>query len=76
MPVPRPVVLDRMRAAGRQLPPSALEEFARLRPWLEVEVERADDADPSPDRFRAILDTAVGIAEINARANPAETAPA
>jgi hypothetical protein len=41
-----------------------------------VEVERADESDPSPDRFRAILDTAIAIAEINARANPAESAPA
>lgn len=76
MPLPGPVALDRLRTAGRDLPPSALEEWLRLRPSLEVEVERADEADPSPDRFRSILDTAIGIAEINARANPAEPAPA
>ena len=76
MPLPGQVALDRLRAAGRDLPPSALEEWLRLRPSLEVEVERVDEGDPSPDRFRSILDTAIGIAEINARANPAEPAPA
>jgi hypothetical protein len=36
---------------------------------LVIEVERADNSDPTPERFREILDAAVGIAELNARIN-------
>jgi len=33
-------------------------------------VERADDRDPRPARFRELLDAALGIADLNAQINP------
>jgi hypothetical protein len=62
--------LQRLRAAGHELPPSFAEREPPSGPWLEVEVERANVADPTPDRFRALLDISIGIAELNARVNP------
>jgi hypothetical protein len=70
MPDLRAVMIERMRAAGRDIPERALEAPADAGSWLEVEVERTDERDPTPDRFRQILDTTVGIAELNARVNP------
>lgn len=72
MPDLRPAMLGRLHAA-RNLPEAAMHGPADTGRWLELEVERMNDADPSPDRFAAILDAAVAIAEINARANPATT---
>jgi hypothetical protein len=70
MPDLRAVMLERMRAMGREIPDVPMKAEAEAGPWLEVEVERTDERDPTPDRFREILDTTVGIAELNARVNP------
>jgi|tagenome__1003787_1003787.scaffolds.fasta_scaffold20874000_2 hypothetical protein len=67
----RSPMMERLRAV-RDLPPAAAQPSAQTAPRLELEVERMGDADPSPERFRALLDAAVDVAEINARANPAD----
>jgi len=63
-------MVQRMGAMGRDVPEAALTAPPDAGPWLEVEVERGDERDPTPDRFRAVLDAAVGIVELNARVNP------
>jgi hypothetical protein len=68
----RSVMRERLRGV-RDLPPEAYEDPAQTGPFLEFEVERTGGSDPSPERFAALLDAAIGIAEINARANPATT---
>jgi len=66
----RPLMAERMRATGRELPPSALAAEPDAGPWLEVEVERSGDGDPTAMRFQEILEAALVIEEINARVNP------
>jgi hypothetical protein len=81
-----PDLPDRLRAAGRldaldRLSPPTKDSLPRIRftptsqpgpagSLLDVVVGRTGDADPTPERFREILDAAVGIAEINAHADP------
>ena len=73
MPDLRPQMTERLRASRPDLPAAAMKMPADAEPSLELEVERAGEADPSPQRFTEILDAADAIAEINARANPATT---
>jgi hypothetical protein len=68
----RMAMMERLRVT-RDLPAAAQQPPASAGPRLELEVERMSDDDPTPERFRALLDTALEIAEINARANPATT---
>lgn len=69
----RPLMMERYRARGVAPPPSPLDMPPDAGSSLQVEVERADEREPTPDGFRALLDAVIGIAEINARANPATT---
>lgn len=73
MPDLRPQMMERLRSARPDLPAAAMKLPPDAEASLELEVERAGEADPSPQRFAEILDAAIAIAEINARANPALT---
>jgi hypothetical protein len=64
-----PVMVERMRQRGITIPDDARAEAEKMQSMLEVEVERHGDDDPSPDEFRALLDGAIHIAEINGRVN-------
>jgi hypothetical protein len=41
----------------------------KLGGFLRIEVERAGDRDPTPERFRELLDAAVAVADLNASIN-------
>jgi len=65
--------LQRMEAAGVQLAERARHEAAeRLKQGgeLRIEVERASENDPTPERFRELLDAAMAVARLNASINP------
>lgn len=64
-------LLQRYEGSGIEIPPDKLAAVPRVGGRLRIQVERADDRDPSPARLREILDAAVGIAELNAVLNPA-----
>ena len=72
---------ERMRRAsapGQELPAAARRSMDRLEHErggrLRIEIERSSERDPTPERFREILATAVEIAALNARINPAPSA--
>jgi hypothetical protein len=64
--------LDRMEAVGGQVAERARHEAAerlKLGGRLRIEIERASEQDPTPERFRELLDAAVAVAELNASIN-------
>ncbi len=68
-------ILQRIEQAGGHLAERARHEAAEYLHreqggHLRVEVERRGDDDPSPERFRAILNAAVAVATLNATINP------
>jgi hypothetical protein len=61
-----------MEAAGGQLAERARHEAAeRLKQGgeLRIEVERANEEDPTPERFRELLDAAIAAVRLNASIN-------
>jgi hypothetical protein len=61
--------LERMEALGDRAADRARHEGTerlKLGGRLRIEVERASEQDPTPDRFRELLDAAVAVAELNA----------
>jgi hypothetical protein len=64
--------LERAEALGGRMAERARHEAAerlKLGGNLRIEVERASDHDPTPERFRELLDAAVTVAELNASFN-------
>ena len=70
-PDPRPAMMERLR--GVPIPPDALTPSEGFNPniGILIDVEREDDTDPTPQRFTAMLEAALAIAELNERLNPA-----
>lgn len=69
IPDPRAAMRERMRGvpipAGVPSGPSTTAEVG-----LEIDVERAGDADPTPERFAEMLQAAIGVAELNESVSP------
>ena len=63
--------MERLR--GVPIPPDALTPSEGFNPniGILIDVEREDDTDPTPQRFTAMLEAALAIAELNERLNPA-----
>jgi hypothetical protein len=64
--------LRRVEALGGQLAERARHEAAerlKLGGQLRIEVERANEHDPTSERFRELLDAAMAVAELNASIN-------
>jgi hypothetical protein len=59
---------ERMRAAGVNAPANA-QPSPSARGGLEIQLQRDGERDPTPDRFRDLLEAALAILEINARVN-------